>query len=189
MSFEDFQTKDSVVIVYTGEGKGKTTAALGLLARALGTGWKVAFTQFIKHWDVGEHTFLSHISELYGPKLAFFKGGEGFYKAGDISAKGVSEAQHKVAAAKTYRFASAALTSGKYDLVICDEISNAVHDGLLSKKQLRDLIEKRHKSTNLCLTGRDFPADLIELADIVTEMKKVKHHFDDKFLANKGIDY
>lgn len=189
MAFEDFQTKDSVVIVYTGEGKGKTTASLGLLARALGTGWSVAFAQFIKHWDVGEHTFLTHISDLYGKKLAFFKGGEGFYKAGDISAKGVSTAQHKRAATKTYRFAREAAMSGKYDLVICDEIANAVHDGLLSEKQLKDLIEKRHQTTNLCLTGRDFPADLIKLTDIVTEMKKVRHHFDDKFLANKGIDY
>ena len=65
MAFEDFQTKDSVVIVYTGEGKGKTTAGLGLLARALGAGLKIAFIQFIKQWDVSENAFLTQVSGLY----------------------------------------------------------------------------------------------------------------------------
>jgi len=80
-------------------------------------------------------------------------------------------------------------TSGDYRLVICDEINNAVHDGLLSVEQLRELIEKRAPGTSLCLTGRDFPKSLEKQADIVTNMTKIKHHFDDKFLANKGIDF
>ena len=79
--------------------------------------------------------------------------------------------------------------SGEYDLVICDEINNAVNDGLLSKKQLQDLLKQRSPKTSLCLTGRNFPKDLISEVDIATEMKKIKHHFDDKFLANKGIDF
>lgn len=189
MAFEDYKTKESVVIVYTGEGKGKTSAALGLTARALGTDWKVAFVQFIKYWDVGEHSFLKSIKSVYGQKLTFEKGGKGFYRAGKLTAKGVSEAEHQAAALATYRFAYDAAISGKYDLIVCDEINNAVNDRLLSTAHLRDLIENRAQSTSLCLTGRDFPKSLIPLADIVTEMRKIKHHFDEKYIANKGIDY
>jgi cob(I)alamin adenosyltransferase len=74
-------------------------------------------------------------------------------------------------------------------LVICDEINNAVNDGLLYSKQLETLLSTRAKNTSLCLTGRNFPTELIGKVDIATNMSKIKHHFDDKFLANKGIDY
>jgi cob(I)alamin adenosyltransferase len=189
MAFEDFKTKDSVVIVYTGESKGKTSASLGLLVRALGNRWHVAFIQFIKYWGVGEHVFLRDIEPLFKDQLYFYKGGKGFYKAGEMSAEFVSEDQHKKAAQETYDIALKAATRGKYELVICDEINNAVHDGLLSEKQLKDLIKKRAPGTSLCLTGRDFPKSLLPLVDIATNMKKIKHHFDDKFLANRGIDF
>ncbi len=189
MAFEDFKTKESVVVVYTGEGKGKTSASVGMMARGLGSGWPVAYIQFIKHWTVGEHEFIAHIQSLYRDKLLFYKGGKGFYNAGEISAKGVSEEDHKKAAEETYAVALKAAKSGEYGLVVCDEINNAIHDGLLKKSQLKKLIETRHPSTSLCLTGRNFPEEFIPLTDIATEMTKIKHHFDDKFLANKGIDY
>lgn len=189
MAFEDYQTKPSVSIVYTGEGKGKTSASLGLVTRALGSGWKVAFIQFIKHWKVGEHQFLDDIGKVYGDKLTFHKGGKGFYNAGDISAKNVSESEHKHAAIETYDFSLRSASSGEYQLVVCDEINNAVHDGLLSVDQLQTLISKKHAETNLCLTGRDFPEELFKSVDIATNMTKIKHHFDDKYLANEGIDY
>lgn len=189
MAFEDYETKESVVLVYTGDGKGKTSAAVGLMARALGNRWKVAFVQFIKHWGVGEHAFIRDIAPIYGDDLLFVKGGKGFYDAGELTEKGISPEEHKQAAAETYDEAYAAATSGEYQLVICDEINNAVHDGLLPESKLRALIEKRAAVTNLCLTGRNFPADLLPLVDIATDMTKIKHHFDDKFLANKGIDF
>lgn len=189
MSFEDFKTKDSVVIVYTGEGKGKTSAALGLMTRALGSRWKVAFIQFIKYWGVGEHVFIRDIQPLYKDQLYFYKGGRGFYQAGDISEQHVTEAQHKQAALDTYNEALKAVSSGDYDLVICDEINNAAHDGLITIEQLADLIKARTPKTSLCLTGRDFPDILLSEVDIATNMTKLKHHFDDKFLANPGIDY
>lgn len=189
MSFEDYSTKKNVVVVYTGEGKGKTSASIGLMCRALGTGWRVAYVQFIKHWEVGEHAFIHKIEPLFGKQLTFYKGGKGFFNAGEVSAKGVTEAQHKAAAQETYDFALACAKSGKYDLVICDEINNAVHDGLLSQEQLETLITTRAPKTSLCLTGRNFPEDLLPLTDIATNMTKIKHHFDDKFLANKGIDF
>ncbi len=189
MAFEDYKEKASVVVVYTGEGKGKTSASIGLMARALGTGWKVAYLQFIKHWDVGEHDFIKQIQPVYKDKLYFFKGGEGFFDAGDLSAKNVSKKQHLDAARNTYKIASELSTNGKYDLVICDEINNAVHDGLLKQSDLEKLIDNKHKKTSLCLTGRDFPEKLLPKTDIATNMAKLKHHFDEKFLANKGIDY
>jgi cob(I)alamin adenosyltransferase len=189
MAFEDFKKKPALVIVYTGEGKGKTSASLGLTARALGTNMSVAFIQFIKHWEVGEHRFLGKIQPLFKDYLLFYKGGKGFYNAGDISAKGVSEAEHKQAAQETYNKAMESVTSGKFDLVVCDEINNAVNDGLITLDQLRSLITKRNPKTSLCLTGRNFPPELVPLTDIATNMTKIKHHFDDKFLANKGLDY
>jgi cob(I)alamin adenosyltransferase len=189
MAFEDFQTKESVVIVYTGESKGKTSASLGLMTRALGNRWNVAFIQFIKYWGVGEHVFIRDIMPIYGDQLHFYKGGKGFYQAGDLSEQHVSEAQHKQAARDTYEDALNCATSGDYDLVICDEINNAVHDGLLSEAQLDKLITTKHPKTSLCLTGRNFPESLLDKVDIATDKHKIKHHFDDKFLANKGIDF
>lgn len=189
MAFEDYQTKENVVIVYTGESKGKTSASIGLMARALGRGWRVAYIQFIKHWEVGEHTFIHQIEPVFGDKLTFYKGGKGFFNAGDISAKNVSAAEHKQAAEKTYDFALHCAKNGEYDLVVCDEINNAVHDGLLSQEQLEMLVDNRSPHTSLCLTGRNFPKVLLPKVDIATNMTKIKHHFDDKFLANKGIDY
>lgn len=189
MAFENFETKESVVVVYTGESKGKTSAGLGLLVRALGNRWNVAFIQFIKYWGVGEHVFIRDILPLFKDQLLFYKGGKGFYNAGNLSAQQVSPKQHKQAALETYKQAYECASSGKYKLVICDEISNAVHDGLLTHKQLENLIRKRAPGTSLCITGRDFPEDLLQYVDIATEMHKIKHHFDDKFLANKGIDF
>jgi cob(I)alamin adenosyltransferase len=189
MAFEDYKTKESVVVVYTGEGKGKTSASLGLLVRALGNRWHVAFIQFIKYWGVGEHVFIRDIMPTYKDQLFFFKGGKGFYDAGALSPTQVTPAQHKQAARETYRKALECATSGDYQLVICDEINNAVHDGLLTEKDLYTLLLKRAPGTSLCLTGRNFPKKLLRYADIATDMTKIKHHFDDKFLANKGIDF
>lgn len=188
-TFKDYKQKDSVVIVYTGEGKGKTSASLGLMCRGLGADWKVAYIQFVKAWEVNEHKFIKKIQKIYTQNLFFYKGGEGFYDAGDLSAKGKTETDHKKASLKTYEVAMKAVSDGNYDLVVCDEINNAVHDGLLTKKQLKDLITTKTEKTSLCLTGRDFPEDLIYITDIATNMGKLKHHFDDKFLANKGIDF
>ncbi|HEY4964649.1 MAG TPA: cob(I)yrinic acid a,c-diamide adenosyltransferase [Candidatus Saccharimonadales bacterium] len=189
MAFEDYKVKESLVIVYTGEGKGKTTAGLGLLSRALGNRSKVAFIQFIKFWGVSEHVFIRDVQSVYKDQLYFYKGGKGFFNAGELSATKVTKQQHLKAAEDTYKKALDVSKSGDYDLVICDEINNAVHDGLLSVTQLKKLINGRAKNTSLCLTGRNFPEELLELVDIATNMTKIKHHFDDKYLANKGIDF
>jgi cob(I)alamin adenosyltransferase len=189
MAFEDYKTKDSVVLVYTGEGKGKTSASVGLLARSLGNGWTAAYIQFIKHWEVGEHKFINEIQPVFGDRLLFYKGGKGFYNAGDLSAKDVSEEEHKQAARETYDKAYQAATSGDFDIVICDEINNAVHHRLIPKSAIKKLIKDKAHRTSLCLTGRDFPEEFLPLVDIATNMTKIRHHFDKKFLANKGIDF
>lgn len=189
MAFEDYKQKKSVVVVYTGESKGKTSASIGLMCRALGRGQKVAYIQFIKHWEVGEHTFIHKIEPLFGDNLYFYKGGKGFYNAGDLSEAGITEEKHKTAAQDTLKVTIEAAKSGNYDVVICDEINNAVHDGLLQESELKKLLNEHHEKTSLCLTGRNFPESLLKFVDIATDMTKIKHHFDDKFLANKGIDY
>ncbi|HEU5187691.1 MAG TPA: cob(I)yrinic acid a,c-diamide adenosyltransferase [Candidatus Saccharimonadales bacterium] len=189
MAFENYKTKQCVVVAYTGDGKGKTSASLGLLCRALGSGWRVAFVQFIKDWEVGEHIFIQKIMPVFPKALVFYKGGKGFFNAGALSAKNVGQAEHAQAAKATFDFAMQAAASGNYDLVICDEINNAVHDGLIAQKQLEALIAKRHHKTSLCLTGRNFPKTLLPKVDIATNMTKIKHHFDEQFLANKGIDF
>jgi len=187
--FEDYKEKESVVIVYTGEGKGKTSASLGLVVRALGLNWSVAYIQFIKLWEVSEHKFLKKMKQVYKNKVLLVTGGKGFYKAGQLSAKNVSENEHKLAAKKTLEKATKVVGSGDYKLVICDEINNAVHDGLISVKAVEKLIKAKHPKTNLCLTGRDAHQTILGYADIATNMTKIKHHYDDKFLAQAGIDY
>lgn len=189
MAFEDYSTKKSVAIVYTGEGKGKTSASLGLMIRALGAGWRVAYIQFIKNWEVSEHKFIDKIQPLYDNELFFYKGGKGFFNAGDISEKNIDESDHRNAATETYKIALECAENGKFDLVICDEINNAFNDKLLTKAQLEKIIKHRSKKTSICLTGRNFPEDLLDRIDIATHMTKMKHHYDEKFLANEGIDF
>ncbi len=191
MTFEDFKTKDSVVVIYTDEGKGKTSASLGLLARALGRGWRVAYIQFVKTWETGESKFIEKLlaSKVFEGKLEYYRGGKGFYNAGGLSAKDVSNQEHKKAARQTYELALKYVSSGDFDLVICDEVNNAVHDGLLEEEDLERLLKAHGPKTSLCLTGRNFPEKFLPLTDIATNMTKLRHHFDEKFLANKGIDY
>lgn len=191
MAFEDYQTKESVVVVYTGEGKGKTSASLGLLLRALGRGWRVAYIQFVKTWETGESLAIGKLleSKVFGGNFTYYRGGKGFYNAGALSAKDVTASEHKHAARETYDKALAYATSGNFDLVICDEINNATHDGLLSQANLKKILTKHHPKTSVCVTGRHFPEKFLPLTDIATNMSKLKHHFDEKFLANKGIDF
>jgi len=188
MAFEDYREKSSVTVVYTGEGKGKTSASLGLMMRALGASKKVAFIQFIKDWEVSEHKFIEKILPSFSDQLTFYKGGKGFYNAGNLSSD-ASEDEHKSNARQTYEYALATAISGDYDIVICDEINNAVDDGLLGVEDLKKIIADKNQTTSLCLTGRNFPSELLDSVDIATEMTKLKHHFDDKYLANQGIDY
>lgn len=183
----------SQVYIFTGEGKGKTSAALGTVLRARAGGLKVAWVAWYKDqaWDVGDY----HIKDLLGVEL--FIGGKGFYfsdrskvkptRVGAVVDK-ASEADHKQAAQTTLKTARELVQSQKYDLVILDEVCQAAAEHMIQTKDLVGLIEERGK-THLVLTGRHCPRELIGLADTVTEMKKIKHAYDKGMRAVKGLDF
>ncbi|MDX9715467.1 MAG: cob(I)yrinic acid a,c-diamide adenosyltransferase [Dissulfurispiraceae bacterium] len=164
--------------VYTGEGKGKTTAALGLALRASGAGLKVFIGQFIKRRICSEHDALKKLDS----NIEYRQFGTGFIN-GKVSqtAKG--------AAAEGLKLSRQVLTSGKYDLVILDEINVAVHCGLIDINDVLEMIDSRPTKTELLLTGRYAHKKVIERADLVTEMKVIKHYMDNKVRARKGIEY
>jgi cob(I)alamin adenosyltransferase len=171
-----------LVLVFTGNGKGKTTAALGTALRAAGYGLKVAIIQFIKGtWHYGELDALERI-----PQIEIHRSGAGFYK---IMGDELPEEVHRQAAQEGLELARQKIRSERYRLVILDEINNAIHTGLLELDELLKLIDEKPKTVDLLITGRDAAPELVERADLVTEMKEIKHPFQQGILAKKGIDY
>ncbi|MEW6141790.1 MAG: cob(I)yrinic acid a,c-diamide adenosyltransferase [Chloroflexota bacterium] len=164
--------------VYTGDGKGKTTAALGLAMRAVGQGLKVIFIQFMKgDPNCGEHRFV----EKYHPfELVQLH-------QSDVFSTPKEQLQRE--AAETFAFAEKALTGGQYDVVILDEVLVAVRDGLLDGVQVMELIRKRPEKVELVLTGRNAPPEVVKAADLVTEMLAIKHPFAQGLSARRGIEF
>ena len=181
----EFKPQDKgLTIVYTGEGKGKTTAALGLALRAAGYKRKVLIIQFGKFWFTGE---IEAIKKLK-PYVKLIQGGKGFVKF--MNDKLPIE-DHQKAATDSYNILYEQLISGKWDVVIADEVVGAVAGEMLTEKQLIDLIDAKPEQVDLVLTGHHadrFPAILAK-ADMATEMKAIKHPYDQGFLAKPGIDY
>ncbi len=176
-----------LVIVYTGDGKGKTSAALGNVFRALGHGWKVLVVQFFKgDWPI---VFGELKSAKAHPNLEILQLGKGFVKImGDK--KPMSE--HELAAQEAITLAKEKIYSGKYNLVVLDEINYAIDYldiRLVDLSDVLEIIEKKPAHTHLILTGRNAKPEVIEKADLVTEMKEVKHPFQKGIQAQKGIDY
>ena len=176
--------------IYTGEGKGKTTAALGLCIRAAGVGLKVAFIQFDK--GSGEEDYYSERNILRNlPQVDLQVTGrmrmvpDGKFRFAN-SPPDLAEAKRGLA------LASKAVTSGKYDLVICDEILSCILTQLLTEKDVLNLMNKFEESgrkSELVLTGRSLPESVKGRADLVTEMKMVKHYFNKGLPARKGIEF
>ena len=166
-----------LVQVYTGDGKGKTTAALGLAMRASGQGKKVAFIQFLKNEPCGEHFFTSQ----YHPFEIVQLGTEDCFTAPREKLK--EEAQ------KVLDLAEQRMLSGEYDLLILDEISVAIYRGLITTEQVISLLEKKPDNLELVLTGRYAPAEIIKRADLVTEMRAIKHPLRSGVKARRGIEY
>ncbi|MEM4101830.1 MAG: cob(I)yrinic acid a,c-diamide adenosyltransferase, partial [Conexivisphaerales archaeon] len=163
-------------------GKGKSTAAFGAAIRAVGNGYSVLLVQFIKSNKAsGEGKFFSSV-----PNLELYVGGSGFV---GIMNDRKSIEEHKKAAKKTLEFAGNALRSGKYFLIILDEVNCAVKLGLIGIDELIATLDARSENTNVIVTGCGPEEKLIEKADIVTEMKKVKHIYDQGYLAKLGIDF
>ena len=175
--------KQGLVIVYTGKGKGKTTAALGMALRAIGYDHKVCMIQFIKgSWHYGEMTS----SKKLEPEFELTAVGKGF--VGIMDDKSSIE-EHRKIANEALHIAQKKINSKKYNLVILDEINYAVNLGLINLDDVLDLIMKKPKELNLVLTGNYARNEIIDLADLVTEMKEIKHPFKSGIRAREGIDF
>ena len=169
-----------LVQVYTGDGKGKTTAAFGLALRAIGRGLRVYVIQFIKGgFDYGE---LYVVDKLPNLKLKAF--GRGRF----VTEKPPSDEDIKLAE-EAFQLAKEVVEGGEYDMVILDEINVALNLKLVSVEKVLRLIKNKPKHVELILTGRDAPKEVIEAADLVTEMREVKHPFNKGYQARKGIEY
>ncbi len=175
--------KDGLVIVYTGKGKGKTTAALGMALRAIGYNHKICMIQFIKgSWHYGE---MSSTKKLE-PEFELIAAGKGF--VGIIDDKTPRE-EHEKIAREAIRISKEKIQSGKYNIVILDEINYAINLGLVNLKDVLELIKSKPVTLNLVLTGNHAKQEIIEIADLVTEMKEIKHPFQSGIKAKKGIDF
>ena len=176
-------SKDGLVIVYTGNGKGKTTAALGLALRAIGYEHKVCMLQFIKgSWHYGE----MDSSKKLEPNFELIAIGKGFVGILDDNSP---REEHEKYAAEALRICREKINSEKYDVVILDEVNYAINLGLINVKEIVKIIEEKPSGLDLVLTGRDAREEIIELADLVTEMKEIKHPFKSGIKAKKGIDF
>lgn len=172
-----------LVIVYTGKGKGKTTAALGIVLRAVGHGYRVGMIQFIKgEWYYGELTS----SKRLEPEFEMIAAGKGF--VGIIDDDHPIE-DHQQAAKQALAVAREKLASGLYDVLILDEINYAVKLNLLSEQDILDLIASRPQKTTVVLTGNYAPEKVVQAADLVTEMREIKHPYQSGIKAKKGIDF
>lgn len=169
----------SLVLVATGDGKGKTTAAMGTVLRALARGWRVCVVQFIKSgtWHAGEVKLLS------GLGVTWHATGDGFTWDSEDLERSAELARH------AWEVARGALCSGEFRLVVLDEVTYPLNWGWLDTSATVTAIAARSENTNVFLTGRDAPAELVALADTVTEMRNVKHAFEAGLRAAKGIDF
>jgi len=169
-----------LVQILTGDGKGKTSAALGTALRALGHGFRVYFAFFMK----GDHPYGERniLSKLPNVTVASF-GSEKFINPADIKPEEIEQARQALAAARE------AMLSGKYDLVVLDEVNVAVAWKLVELDEVTKLLKDKPNNVELILTGRKADAKLIELADLVTEMRKIKHPYDKGIKTRQGIDY
>lgn len=177
-------TKSNVkglVQIFTGNGKGKTTAALGTIVRAAGHGLKVFAIFFIKgDYAYGEYSTLAKLPNV---KVASFGLRQFIYKKSGINPEEKAQAEAALATARE------ALTSGSYDLVVLDEINVALYFNLIELEEVLQLIKDKPPHVELILTGRNADKRLIEAADLVTEMVKIKHPFDKGIKARKGIEF
>ena len=171
--------RKGLVIVYTGHGKGKTTAALGMVFRALGRGFRVTVVQFIKgKWKTGERIFAATI-----PELRFHVMGLGFtWESDDL-------ARDKGAARTAWETAREEILSGEHDLVVLDELTYTFHYDFLALDEVLTTLRSRPPHVSVVITGRNAPAALVELADLVTEMSAVKHPYEKGIKAQIGIDF
>jgi cob(I)alamin adenosyltransferase len=170
---------ESIVLLNTGDGKGKSSAAFGVMARGWARGWRVGVIQFVKggKWKTGERKLADHLG------IEWHTLGDGFtWESSDLE-ETAAKGRH------AWQVARDKLASGDYDLLILDELTYAVTYGWVGVDEVVHGIRGRAPRTNVVVTGRNAAPELVELADTVTEMRKVKHVFDRGVRAMKGIEY
>jgi len=169
-----------LVLVHTGNGKGKSSSAFGVLARALGWGKQVGVVQFIKgKWVTGERQFFDRFPD----QVHWFTMGDGFtWNTQDLESD-------TAAAQAAFDKGKAMLASGDYDLLVLDEINIALRYNYLDITDVISGIDARHERTSVILTGRDAKPELLDMADLVTDMQEIKHPFKSGIKAQQGIDY
>jgi cob(I)alamin adenosyltransferase len=170
---------ESLVLVNTGDGKGKSSAAFGVMGRAWARGWRVGVVQFVKggKWKTGERKLADHLG------VEWHTLGDGFTWESTDMDETVAKGRH------AWNVAAEKLASGDFDLLILDELTYSVSYGWVPVAEVVAGIQARAPHTNVVITGRDAAPELVEVADTVTEMRKVKHAFDQGILAKKGIEY
>jgi cob(I)alamin adenosyltransferase len=170
---------ESIVLLNTGHGKGKSSAAFGVMARGWARGWNVGVVQFIKSgkWKTGEQKLADHLG------IEWHTLGDGFtWESTDLD-ETAAKGRH------AWDVAQEKLASGDYQLLILDELTYAVKYGWIGVDEIVDGIRGRAPKTNVVITGRDAPQELVDLADTATEMRKIKHAYEKDIKAMKGIEY
>jgi cob(I)alamin adenosyltransferase len=170
---------ESIVLLNTGHGKGKSSAAFGVMSRGWARGWTVGVVQFIKggKWKTGERKLADHLG------IEWHTLGDGFtWESTDLD-ETMAKGRH------AWEVAAEKLASGGYQLLILDELTYAVKYGWVDVADVVDAVKGRAPKTNVVITGRDAADELIEIADTVTEMRKVKHAYEQGIVAIKGIEY
>ncbi|HEU5233180.1 MAG TPA: cob(I)yrinic acid a,c-diamide adenosyltransferase [Terriglobales bacterium] len=171
-----------LIIVNTGPGKGKTTAAMGTALRAVGNGMKVLMLQFLKgSWHYGELDAV----KAFGENFIMKQLGRGFVKVGGAE----TDPEDVRMVEEAWQESHEAILSGKWDLVILDEINYAISYGMLDPEKVVDALKQKPEMVHVILTGRNAHAKIVEVADTVTEMRQVKHAYEAGILAQRGIEY
>jgi len=176
------EARRGLILINTGAGKGKTTAALGTAMRAAGNGMRVLVLQFLKgSWHYGE----LDAAETLGPNFTMKQMGRGFVKVGGAE----TDPEDIRMVEEAWREASDAIMSGEYDMVVLDEINYAIGYGMIDAEKVADTLRRKPEMVHVILTGRNAHPSLVELADTVTEMRQVKHAYEKGVTAQRGIEY
>lgn len=176
------ETRRGLIIVNTGPGKGKTTAAMGTALRAVGQGMKVLMLQFLKgSWHYGELDAV----KAFGDNFVMRQMGRGFVKVGGAEA----DPEDVRMVEEAWREAREAILSSQWDLIILDEINYAISYGMLDPAQVVETLKKKPEMVHVILTGRNAHPTIVDLADTVTEMRQVKHAYEKGVMAQRGIEY